>query len=140
MISAPWSSRACAAARLAPSADSPEPIDVIGHDELQLTGHAGLKETLGALVPSLTLVALSGGGTSASVRPYAYRGLSGDYLLVLVNGKRRHNDRVDQQLVAGVRRQHPGRLGSDPCGCSGPHRDPARRRGPLNTARTPSPA
>ena len=84
-------------------ADSPEPIDVIGHEELQETGHAGLKETLGALVPSLTLTALNGGGTSASVRPYAYRGLSGDYLLVLVNGKRRHTTALinNLSLVSG---------------------------------------
>ena len=84
-------------------ADSPEPIDVIGHEELEVTGHVGLKETLSALVPSLTLLAQSGGGTSASVRPYAYRGLSGDYLLVLVNGKRRHTTALinNLSLVSG---------------------------------------
>ncbi len=80
-------------------ADSPEPIDVIGHDELQNTGHTGLKETLGALVPSLSMPALAGGGTSASVRPYTYRGLSGDYLLVLVNGKRRHTTALINNLA-----------------------------------------
>jgi iron complex outermembrane receptor protein len=79
-------------------ANSPEPIDVIGHEELQVSGHTGLKETLGALVPSLTLIAQSGGGTSASVRPYAYRGVSGDYLLVLVNGKRRHTTALINNL------------------------------------------
>jgi iron complex outermembrane recepter protein len=84
-------------------ADSPEPIDVIGHEELEVTGHVGLKETLAALVPSLTMLAQSGGGTSASVRPYAYRGLSGDYLLVLVNGKRRHTTALinNLSLVSG---------------------------------------
>jgi len=79
-------------------ANSPSPIDVIGHEELQATGHVGLKETLGALVPSLTMPALGGGGTSASVRPYSYRGLSGDYLLVLVNGKRRHTTALINNL------------------------------------------
>jgi len=71
-------------------ADSPVPIDVIGQKELKATGRTGLKEVLGNIVPSLTMPALGGGGTSASVRPISIRGLSGDYLLVLVNGKRRH--------------------------------------------------
>jgi iron complex outermembrane recepter protein len=79
-------------------ADSPSPIDVIGREELHATGHVGLKETLSALVPSLTMPALGGGGTSASVRPYSYRGLSGDYLLVLVNGKRRHTTALINNL------------------------------------------
>ncbi|HKO47857.1 MAG TPA: TonB-dependent receptor, partial [Polyangiaceae bacterium] len=79
-------------------ANSPSPIDVIGHEELEATGHVGLKETLGALVPALTMPALGGGGTSASVRPYSYRGVSGDYLLVLVNGKRRHTTALINNL------------------------------------------
>jgi iron complex outermembrane recepter protein len=79
-------------------ANSPSPIDVIGREELHATGHVGLKETLGALVPSLNMPALGGGGTSASVRPYSYRGLSGDYLLVLVNGKRRHTTALINNL------------------------------------------
>lgn len=79
-------------------ANSPSPIDVIPKEELHATGHVGLKETLGALVPSLSMPALGGGGTSASVRPYSYRGLSGDYLLVLVNGKRRHTTALINNL------------------------------------------
>src|SRR4029077_14563187 len=70
--------------------DSPSPIDVIARQDIQATGRTGLKEILGAVVPAMSMPALGGGGTSASVRPYTYRGLSGDYLLVLVNGKRRH--------------------------------------------------
>jgi iron complex outermembrane receptor protein len=79
-------------------ADSPSPVDVLGREELQNTGRSGLKEILGAAVPALTLPAQAGGGTSASVRPYAYRGLSGDYLLVLVNGKRRHGTALINNL------------------------------------------
>ncbi|TXC71305.1 TonB-dependent receptor [Sphingomonas ginsenosidivorax] len=79
-------------------ANSPVPIDVIGRQELQATGRTGLKEILGALVPSLTMPALGGGGTSASVKPIAIRGLSGDYLLVLVNGKRRHTTALINNL------------------------------------------
>ena len=79
-------------------ADSPVPIDVIGKDELKSTGRTGLKEILGNIIPSLTMPALGGGGTSASVRPISIRGLSGDYLLVLVNGKRRHTTSLINNL------------------------------------------
>ncbi|MET0387928.1 MAG: TonB-dependent receptor, partial [Polyangiales bacterium] len=79
-------------------ADSPSPIDVIGPQEVQSTGRSGLKEILGAIVPAMSMPALGGGGTSASVRPYTYRGLSGDYLLVLVNGKRRHTTSLINNL------------------------------------------
>ena len=79
-------------------ADSPVPIDVIGANELKATGRTGLKEVLGNIVPSLTMPALGGGGTSASVRPISIRGLSGDYLLVLVNGKRRHTTSLINNL------------------------------------------
>lgn len=79
-------------------ADSPVPIDVLQPKELQATGRTGLKEILGNLVPSLTMPALGGGGTSASVKPISIRGLSGDYLLVLVNGKRRHTTSLINNL------------------------------------------
>ncbi|KKC27214.1 TonB-dependent receptor plug domain-containing protein [Sphingomonas sp. SRS2] len=79
-------------------ADSPVPIDVIRPAELKATGRTGLKEVLGQIVPSLTMPALGGGGTSASVRPISIRGLSGDYLLVLVNGKRRHTTSLINNL------------------------------------------
>ncbi|MES2290111.1 MAG: TonB-dependent receptor [Pseudomonadota bacterium] len=79
-------------------ADSPVPIDVIDARELQSTGRTGLKEILGNIIPSLTMPALGGGGTSASVRPISIRGLSGDYLLVLVNGKRRHTTSLINNL------------------------------------------
>lgn len=79
-------------------ADSPVPIDVLQPKELQETGRTGLKDILGSLVPSLTMPALGGGGTSASVKPISIRGLSGDYLLVLVNGKRRHTTALINNL------------------------------------------
>ncbi|EJL34486.1 TonB-dependent siderophore receptor [Novosphingobium sp. AP12] len=79
-------------------ADSPVPVDVIGPQELKSTGRTGLKEILGNIIPSLTMPALGGGGTSASVRPISIRGLSGDYVLVLVNGKRRHTTSLINNL------------------------------------------
>jgi iron complex outermembrane receptor protein len=79
-------------------ANSPVPIDVLNAQELKSTGRTGLKEILSNIVPSLSMPALGGGGTSASVKPIAIRGLSGDYLLVLVNGKRRHTTALINNL------------------------------------------
>jgi len=79
-------------------ADSPVPIDVIDAKELQATGRAGLKDILGNIVPSLTVPALGGGGTSSGAKPISIRGLSGDYVLVLVNGKRRHTTSLINNL------------------------------------------
>jgi len=79
-------------------ADSPVPIDVITDKELQATGRTGLKDILGNIIPSLSMPALGGGGTSSSAKPISIRGLSGDYVLVLVNGKRRHNTALINNL------------------------------------------
>ncbi|GAB7529445.1 TonB-dependent receptor [Pseudomonas sp. 3A(2025)] len=75
-------------------AESPSPIDIISGDQIRKTGKASLREALGSIVPSFSAPAQAGGGTSSSVRPVSIRGLSGDHLLVLVNGKRRHNTAV----------------------------------------------
>lgn len=79
-------------------ADSPVPIDIIDAKELQSTGRVGLKDILGNIVPSLTVPALGGGGTSSGAKPISIRGLSGDYVLVLVNGKRRHTTSLINNL------------------------------------------
>lgn len=79
-------------------ADSPVPIDVISGKELQATGRTGLKDILGNIIPSLSMPALGGGGTSSSAKPISIRGLSGDYVLVLVNGKRRHTTSLINNL------------------------------------------
>jgi iron complex outermembrane receptor protein len=79
-------------------ASSPVPIDVINARDLQATGRTGLKEILGNIIPSLEMPALAGGGTSAPVKPISIRGLSGDYVLILVNGKRRHTSALINNL------------------------------------------
>ena len=81
--------------------DSPSPIDVVSGEEIRASGKDSLREVLGTLVPSYTAPAQPGGGTSASVRPAKIRGLSGDELLVLVNGKRRHNTAVYNNFGTG---------------------------------------
>lgn len=79
--------------------DSPSPIDVLNSGQLQESGKVGLKELLNQLVPSFTLPGVNGGGTSWTVRSTTMRGLNGDQILVLVNGKRRHNTALINNLA-----------------------------------------
>jgi len=74
-------------------ADSPVPIDVIGGEQLEkLGGSSGaLKDALEQLAPSF-VTNTRGNATWGTVsKPAGLRGLSGAHVLVLVNGKRRHN-------------------------------------------------
>ncbi|GAB7127706.1 TonB-dependent receptor [Silvimonas sp. JCM 19000] len=80
-------------------ADSPVPIDVVTNDQLTATGKTGLKEILNQLLPSFNLPGINGGGTSWTVRATTLRGLTGDEVLYLVNGKRRHNTALINNLA-----------------------------------------
>jgi iron complex outermembrane receptor protein len=80
-------------------ANSPVPIDIISNAQLINTGKVGLKQILSNVIPSLNVPAQNGGGVSASVPPYTIEGLTGDYVLVLVNGKRRHNTALINNLA-----------------------------------------
>ncbi|ENO89439.1 TonB-dependent receptor plug domain-containing protein [Thauera linaloolentis] len=80
-------------------ADSPAPIDVVSGDTLRQSGNSDLKEVLNRLLPSFNLPAMNGGGTSYISRAVTMRGLPGDQVLVLVNGKRRHNTALINNLA-----------------------------------------
>jgi iron complex outermembrane receptor protein len=71
-------------------AESLAPIDVLSGKDLQTSGKQSVRDLLGTLVPSIS-VSSSGAGASFAVKTLSLRGLGGDQLLVLVNGKRRHN-------------------------------------------------
>ena len=71
-------------------AESLAPIDVLSPADLQASGKQSVRDLLGTLVPSIS-VSNSGAGASFAVKTLSLRGLSGDQVLVLVNGKRRHN-------------------------------------------------
>jgi iron complex outermembrane receptor protein len=71
-------------------ADSLAPIDVLGKADMETSGKQSVRDLLGTLVPSIN-VSNNGAGASWAVRTLSLRGLGGDQLLVLVNGKRRHN-------------------------------------------------
>jgi len=66
------------------------PIDVLSKADLQTSGKQSTRDLLGTLVPSIN-VSSAGSGASFAVKTLSLRGLSSDEVLVLVNGKRRHN-------------------------------------------------
>jgi iron complex outermembrane receptor protein len=70
--------------------ESLAPIDVFSIKDLQTSGKQSVRDLLGTLAPSIT-VSGSGAGASFAVKTVALRGLAGDEVLVLVNGKRRHD-------------------------------------------------
>ncbi|WP_437882372.1 TonB-dependent receptor plug domain-containing protein [Pseudomonas sp. LRF_L74] len=70
--------------------ESLAPIDVISAEDLQRSGKQNLRDALAASVPSYTNAAGFTGGTGLSVKSATLRGLGGNHVLVLVNGKRRH--------------------------------------------------
>ncbi|MBA3879772.1 MAG: hypothetical protein C0500_08655 [Sphingobium sp.] len=72
-------------------ADSPVPIDVIGGEQLELSGATETNKILNQLVPSFNFPQPSLTDGTDSTRPATLRGLSPDQTLVLINGKRRHS-------------------------------------------------
>ncbi|KAA8732373.1 TonB-dependent receptor [Acinetobacter qingfengensis] len=72
--------------------DSLQPIDVISAEDLvQRTGSQELATALSRLVPSINFPRPTVVDGTEIVRPAQLKGLSPDQVLVLVNGKRRHN-------------------------------------------------
>ncbi|MDU9394525.1 TonB-dependent receptor [Pseudomonas sp. zfem002] len=72
---------------------SPAPIDVIDSKQLEQTGASSLRGALQKTLPSFSQRP-SGTSNDSIARPYSLRGLNGSNVLVLVNGKRRHNSAV----------------------------------------------
>ncbi|MBV8500305.1 MAG: TonB-dependent receptor [Paucibacter sp.] len=75
--------------------DSPAPIDVISGEQIQkLGGNTALRDALAQLLPSFLTTTQSSLSADSIARPAGLRGLSGAHVLVLVNGKRRHNSAI----------------------------------------------
>lgn len=71
---------------------SPTPIDVISGDQIaKLGGSMPLRDALTQLVPSFQAMSVGSSSFDSVARPAGLRGMSGVHVLVLVNGKRRHN-------------------------------------------------
>jgi len=66
------------------------PVDVITEDEIAATGYAETAQVIQAIAPSFNFPRPTITDGTDTVRPATLRGLGPDQVLVLVNGKRRH--------------------------------------------------
>jgi iron complex outermembrane receptor protein len=71
--------------------ESPVPVDVIPEAVIQNVGLIETSQVLQRLAPSVNFPRTAINDGTDHVRPVTLRGLAPDQLLVLVNGKRRHN-------------------------------------------------
>ena len=71
--------------------ESPVPVELVIGERLRNSGHVETGRALQMLAPSFTFQSSAITDGTDSVRPATLRGLGPDQVLVLVNGKRRHN-------------------------------------------------
>ncbi len=71
--------------------NSPVPVDVFTSKEIKATGATETSQILEMLAPSFNFPRPSVTDGTDHVRPATLRGLNSDQVLVLINGKRRHN-------------------------------------------------
>jgi iron complex outermembrane receptor protein len=71
--------------------DAPVPIDVLSSEDIQRTGYSETSEIIQMLAPSFNFPRPSVNDGTDHIRPATLRGLGPDQVLVLINGKRRHN-------------------------------------------------
>ncbi len=76
-------------AGVADPATLPVPVDIYGAEEIARLGEVDLAEVLGEIAPSFNSTRLSA-GDGAALHVATLRGMNGDQVLILVNGKRRH--------------------------------------------------
>ncbi|WP_213086208.1 TonB-dependent siderophore receptor [Roseateles sp. DAIF2] len=76
--------------------NTPVPVDVLSREDLRraAAGDGNLAGALQTLLPSFNFPRQSNSGGGDHVRAAQLRGLSPDQVLVLVNGKRRHNSAI----------------------------------------------
>ena len=72
------------------AAERAVPVDVLSHDEIVASGYSETAQVLQALAPSFNFPRPSITDGTDTVRPATLRGLGPDQVLVLINGKRRH--------------------------------------------------
>lgn len=75
--------------------ESPVPIDVISSDDMEMAGTVETAQMLQKMIPSLDFPRQAMGDGTETVRPIRFRGLGPDQVLVLVNGKRRHQAAIE---------------------------------------------
>lgn len=70
--------------------DLPVPVDVLNANDLENTGQTELGRMLQAIAPSFNFSTSAISDGTDALRPATLRGLGPDQVLVLINGKRRH--------------------------------------------------
>ncbi|MDD9964900.1 MAG: TonB-dependent receptor [Myxococcales bacterium] len=70
--------------------ETPSPVDVLSTEDLRNTGAIELGKALRTLAPSFNFSSTTVSDGTDLIRPATLRGLGPDQVLVLVNGKRRH--------------------------------------------------
>ncbi len=83
-------------------ADSPVPVDLIGGDELGISGSSDMLDQLVSAVPSFNVRSQPISDTATFIRPVNLRGLPSDSTLILLNGKRRHRAAVISFIGGGI--------------------------------------
>src|SRR5687768_18095768 len=71
--------------------EAPVPVDVLSAEDIQRTGLTETSQIIQMLAPSFNFPRPSVNDGTDHVRPATLRGLGPDQVLVLINGKRRHN-------------------------------------------------
>ncbi|OYV62764.1 MAG: hypothetical protein B7Z72_14915, partial [Gemmatimonadetes bacterium 21-71-4] len=71
--------------------DAPAPVDVFTAQEIRQSGRTETSQIIEMLAPSFNFPRPSVTDGTDHIRPATLRGLNSDQLLVLINGKRRHN-------------------------------------------------
>ena len=71
-------------------AEKAVPVDVISHEQIAASGYAETAQLIESLTPSFNFPRPTITDGTDTVRPATLRGLGPDQVLVLVNGKRRH--------------------------------------------------
>lgn len=89
--------------------DSPVAVDVISADSLTSNGFTELGQSLQTTAPSFNFSRTQVSDGSDLFRPATLRGLQPDQTLVLINGKRRHN----QSIISLARTVGAGAAGTD---------------------------
>ena len=72
-------------------AEKATPVDILTSRQIETAGYTETMQVIQALAPSFNFPRTTIADGSSSVRPATLRGLGPDQILVLLNGKRRHN-------------------------------------------------
>ena len=105
------------------------PVDVITQQQIAATGYAETAQVIQSLAPSFNFPRPTITDGTDTVRPATLRGLGPDQVLVLINGKRRHQSAL-VHLNGSIGRGSTGvDLNAIPVVGHRSHRGAARRRG-----------